>query len=280
MPARDWWDDTWNPVGGCFYVSTGCRICFALPRHLSHTHKVETVHTGVSDINEKGQPIWNARLTVLPDDHHAWNFPLKEYRGAKHPKLGPGKPSLILVACTSDLFIEGRPLRDIARVVETMALSEHIGLFLSKYTGPKKYRGQRYQGQMAPYFLSKSPLTVECWRRNIWLGFSAERQREFDFRWEDMRPLAEAGWFVYACLAPLLEPITLPPDFLALAKWVIVNGEGEQPKLDRCRNMDPMWARSVRDQCAEAGIPFFLRGMAKGAPRPPDLRIRQFPSVP
>jgi protein gp37 len=198
-----------------------------------------------------------------------------EYPGAKHPKLGPGKPSLILTGASGDLFIADRSPKVIDRVVETIVLSPHIGLFISKYTGPQ------YGGQMAPYFLSKPPLTVECWQQNVWLGFSAGRQKYFDKRWEDMRPLAEAGWFVYVSLAPLLERIVLPGDFLRLAKWVIVNGEGEGAPRDRCRDMDPMWVRAILDQCRAAGIPFFLRGMAKGAPRPTDLRkgTRQFPTM-
>jgi protein gp37 len=162
----------------------------------------------------------------------------------------------------------------IDRVVETIALSPHIGLFLSRYTGPA------YKGQMAEYFLKQPPLKVECWQQNVWLGFSAARQKHFNNRLGDMRPLIEAGWFVYAVLAPLLERIVLPDDFLRLAKWVILYGEGEGVPPERCRPMDPMWARAIRDQCAEAGIPFFLRGMAKYAPRPPDLRIWQFPAVP
>ena len=80
-------------------------------------------------------------------------------------------------------------------------------------------------------------------------------------------------------LAPLLGPVTLPQDFLALGRWVIVNGEGEGVPKELCRPMDPMWARAIHDQCAGAGIPFFMRGMAGGAPRPLDLRDRQFPSV-
>jgi len=265
---RDWWDATWNPVGGCKRISKGCRECFAPPFLNGHPHECETIHTGVIEKDDDGRWVFNGRLTVLPDGHPLWNFPF-EYPGARRPKLGIGKPSLILVACMSDLFVEGRPPKDIDRVVETIALSKHIGLFLSKYTG-----------RMAKYFLNQSPLTVECWQQNIWLGFSAENQKCCDRRWEDMRRLAEAGWFVYASLAPLLGPLTLAPDFLALGKWVIVNGEGEQANRDRCRPMDPMWACALRDQCAEAGIPFFMRGMAKGAPRPTDLRMREFPSVP
>jgi protein gp37 len=273
----DWWDTSWHPVAGCEYLTGECRRCFPPYWDKSHTHETETVHTGVIDINGKGRPFWNGELTVLPDGHHAWNFPL-EYPGAENPKLGPGKPSLILVACAGDLFIGRRSPKVISRVVETIALSNHIGLFLSKYTGPQ------YRGQMAEFFLKQSPLTVEFWQRNVWLGFSAGRQKHFDIRWEHMRPLAEAGWFVYVSLAPLLEPVILPPDFLALGKrtWVIVNGEGEGAPKELCRPMDSMWVRAIRDPCAEAGIPFFLRGMARYEPRPTDFRAgtRQFPSVP
>ncbi len=265
--ACDFFDETWNPTSGCMYQTDECKNCLYPYFHKSHTHETETVHTGVIDIDEEtGIPSWTGKLNTLRDGHREWNLPLK-YPGAEHPKLGPGKPSLILVATSGDLFIGRRSPKIIDRVVETIALSPHIGLFISRYTGPQ------YRGQMAPYFLNKSPLT------NVWLGFSAGRQKHFDKRWEDMRPLAEAGWFVYVVLAPLLERIVLPDDFLRLAKWVILYGEGEGAPPERCRRMDPMWARAIRDQCAEAGIPFFLRAMAKGAPRPPDLCIRQFPKV-
>jgi protein gp37 len=275
MAAADFWDDTWHPVAGCEYLTDECRNCFAPYFNKSHPHEAETVHTGVIDFTEEGQPFWNRKLKVLREGHDLWNFPA-EYPGAERPKLGLGKPSLILVATQGDLFIGRRSPKIIDRVVETIALSPHIiGLFLSKYTGPQ------YEGQMAPYFLGKSPLTMECWR-NVWLGFSAGRQKHFDNRWADICPLAEAGCFVYVSLAPLLERIVLPDDFLRLAKWVIVNGEGEGVPRDRCRDMDPMWVRAILDQCRAAGIPFFLRGMAKGAPRPSDLRTgtRQFPRVP
>jgi protein gp37 len=41
--------------------------------------------------------------------------------------------------------------------------------------------------------------------------------------------------------------------------------------------MDPAWARDLRDQCADAGVPFFMKKMSGGEPPPPDLAVRQFP---
>ena len=43
--------------------------------------------------------------------------------------------------------------------------------------------------------------------------------------------------------------------------------------------MEPDWARSLRDQCAEAGVPFFMLQMTGGGRKdiPSDLFVRQFP---
>ena len=69
---------------------------------------------------------------------------------------------------------------------------------------------------MADYFAALDPRTVKRWHPKFWLCFSAENQEYFDERWADLRPFAEAGWFVFTSLSPLLAPVTLPPDFLAL----------------------------------------------------------------
>ena len=75
----------------------------------------------------------------------------------------------------------------------------------------------------------------------------------------------------------MLECVRLPGDFLSLGRWVIVSGE-QGPHRD-CRLMDARWARALRDQCAGAGIAFFMKQMAMKQPIPSDLRIWQFPAV-
>lgn len=102
---------------------------------------------------------------------------------------------------------------------------------------------------------------------------------EFDLRWPAMRGLAARGWTVFISIAPMLAPVILADDFLELGAraWVIVSGE--QGPHKRCRDMHPNWARAVRDQYARAGVPFFCKQMVRRDPIPPDLFLREFPTV-
>jgi protein gp37 len=179
--------------------------------------------------------------------------------------MGEGEPSLIFAVLMGDLFSTGRPRAHIDRVVTTIALSKHIGLLPTKFAR-----------QMADYFaVPRSEKTLRLWKEKLWLGFSAERQKEFNHRWRAMRPLAASGWTVFVSLAPLLEPVTLPDDLLALGDraWVIVGGEQHPGK----RPMNPDWARAALAQCRPAGVPYFLYQMAARKRIPHDLFVRQFP---
>jgi protein gp37 len=166
----------------------------------------------------------------------------------------------------SDLFHELRPVAIIDRVVSTIAWSRHIGLLLTK----RPY-------VMAKYFLAPDTDRRASWRAKFWLGFSAERQQEFDSRWPPMRELAQRGWIVFVSVAPMLAPMTLPADLLAYGNrvWIICGGEqGANP-----RRTDPDWARGLRDQCAAAGVPFFMLQMGGQEEIPLDLFVREFPNA-
>jgi protein gp37 len=263
-----WWDGPgWNPISGCRPTTAGCRNCYAatLIATQQTAHEIP-IHLGTTDwINEK--PVFNGTLKILPPGHPLWDYPL-QWPGARDPVMGPGKPSLLWCCNLSDLFIDERPSSDIDRVVGTVTASKHIGLLLTKYTR-----------RMHDYFLALPPRTIEDYRRKLWLGFSAERQQEFDHRWEDMQDLAAAGFTTFVSIAPMLTPVVLPPDLLALGDraWVICSGEVRAPDA---RYMEPDWARAVRDQCARAAVPFFVLQMSRKAPIPADLRIwRRFPRV-
>jgi protein gp37 len=260
-----WWDETWNPVGGCTRASPGCDCCYAGQIAGTYTHP-DWVHQGVT--RQRGtRRIFNGRLTELPAGHPTWTWPLT-WRGAQQPVLGQGQRSIIFVGDMSDLFHERRDAKPISRVCATVAQSDHIALLLTKRTK-----------RMADYLVALDPRTVRRWQRNLWLGFSAENQDCFDTRWADMRPLADADWNIFGSVAPLIGPVVLPPDLLALGDraWIIVAGE-QGPHAD-CRDMDPDWARAIRDQCKASGIKFFFKQMARKEAIPPDLLVeRHFPS--
>jgi len=62
--------------------------------------------------------------------------------------------------------------------------------------------------------------------------------------------------------------------------WVICGGESGP----HARYMDPAWARSLRDQCETAGVPFFMKQMSGTTKHereniPPDLMVREYPEV-
>lgn len=57
--------------------------------------------------------------------------------------------------------------------------------------------------------------------------------------------------------------------------WVIVGGESGHGR----RPFNSDWARDLRSQCKEAGVPFFMKQVDKVIPVPDDLLIREFPVI-
>jgi len=125
---------------------------------------------------------------------------------------------------------------------------------------------------------------------NVWLGVSAERQQEADERIPLLLQTPAAVRFISA--EPMLGPIELwnmdegalrgcaviqdghvtastpdnPPEGVDTSypglDWVIVGGESGPGS----RPMHPAWARSLRDQCSAAGVPFFFKQWGTFAP--------------
>lgn len=102
-------------------------------------------------------------------------------------------------------------------------------------------------------------------RHNVWLGTSVENQEAADERIPHLLNVPASVRFL-SC-EPLLGPVDLRRclggDREAREvqngwhgiQWVIVGGESGPG----ARPMHPDWVRSIRDQCAAAGVPFFFK---------------------
>ena len=114
---------------------------------------------------------------------------------------------------------------------------------------------------------------------NVWLGATVVNQEEAD---RDIpKLLAVPARVRFLSIEPMLGPISFEGMFanarniadhtnaLEVLDWIIVGGESGPG----ARPMHPDWARSLRDQCAAAGVPFLFKQWGEWAhakPRPPE----------
>lgn len=108
---------------------------------------------------------------------------------------------------------------------------------------------------------------------NVWLGVSTEDQKWADIRIPALLETPAAVRFISA--EPLIGPITLSADAIGRyyggdpredergLDWVIVGGESGRG----ARPMHPDWARSLRDQCTSAGVPFLFKQWGGRTPK-------------
>ena len=106
---------------------------------------------------------------------------------------------------------------------------------------------------------------------NVWLGVSVEDQTRADERIPDLLATPAAKRFL-SC-EPLLGPVDLGKllsglpvnawlTWLDALDWVIAGGESGPG----ARPMHPDWARSLRDQCAAADVPFYFKQWGEWLP--------------
>lgn len=101
-------------------------------------------------------------------------------------------------------------------------------------------------------------LPAEWPRHNVWLGVSVENRKQGLPRIDVLREIPAALRFL--SIEPLLEDLG-QIDLTGIG-WVIVGGEsgpGHRP-------MRLEWAKSIRDQCRAAGVPFWFKQVS--GPRP------------
>jgi protein gp37 len=148
-------------------------------------------------------------------------------------------PRMVFVNSMSDLFHDAVPDEYIVTVARVMVAARwHTFQVLTK-------RSDRMRD------LLRGRLAFASNARNVWWGVSVENRKHGLPR---VKHLRDAPAFVrFLSIEPLLE--ALGPLNLANIGWVIVGGESGLG----ARPLDPAWVRSIREQCEQAGVPFFFK---------------------
>ncbi len=246
----EWTHHTFNPWRGCTKISAGCTNCYA--ETLSHR-------------NPKTLGVWGDKGTRVIASEAYWREPIKWNAAA----VKAGERHRVFCASLADVF-EDRPELDEPRqrlfdlILQTPQLD---WLLLTKR--PEVMRefliGEAYR--ISAPGLTNSHVW-DCGWPNVWLGVSVEDQAAVKARGPILLSIPAAVHFL--SVEPLLGPIDAA-DYLHFfhgnrgnvkqwpcgkrVAWVIVGGESGH----NARPMHPEWARSLRDQCTQAGVPFFFK---------------------
>lgn len=261
----------WNPVRGCTRVSEGCRHCYAEQIAGRFSDPGQPFHGFATRTSAGGR--WTGRVELVED---RLTRPLK-WR----------KPALVFASSTSDIFHESLPDAAIDRIFAVMALSprhtfqvltkraERMRAYMTAFEDRPEPFGEALASVVRAAGLPKQAgldaIDDMLWPLpNLWLGVSVEDQAAADARVPHLLATPAAKRFL-SC-EPLLGQVDLEPESLCppafighmpTIDWVIAGGESGRGARPR----HPDWARSLRDQCAAAGVPFFDKQWGEWLPR-------------
>jgi protein gp37 len=258
----EWTDHTMNFWVGCTKVSAACDHCYA---------EAWAKRTGQSDL-------WRGARKRTTDAN--WRKPIRWNQVA----IADGARPRVFTNSLADFFdnqIDESWRIDAWDVIRRTPVL--TWLILTK-------RPQNIAKMLPPNWGDGWP--------NVWLGTTVENQEEADRRIPHL--LAAPAKVRFLSCEPLLGEIDLTrvrhqlsgcPFMVSNAlyaadslnkgrpqtriDWVIAGGESGPG----ARPMHPDWARSLRDQCAAAGVPFFFKQMTKKATIPDDLLVREWPNA-
>jgi protein gp37 len=269
---------TWNPTNGCEVTSPGCANCYAMRFAGRFSGPGQRYH-GLVKIGKNKRAIWTGESRL---ETHMLDLPLR-WRD----------PSTVFVNSMSDLFYDGFSNEQIAAVFGVMAACpQHTFQILTKRAhrmrewftwvsaqgvGQIGHRSQIACSTAACEYVSPNRVGYDTtngthrasWPLpNVWCGVSVENQAAADERIPELRETPAAVRFL--SLEPLLGHIAIagalkrnsqaPATWLPPIDWVIAGCESG-PCARPCI---VALLRSLRDQCADARVPFFLKQATGG----------------
>lgn len=214
---------TFNPWWGCLKVSEECKNCYA--EGIAHHY---------------GYQVWGPASTNTRRFFAAthWHEPITWNRQAERE----GHRHSVFCASMADVYEDNPillPYRE--RLWQLIEVTPWLNwLLLTKR--PENIKAMSLWGGRGQY----------QYPDNLWIGTSIGLQSRAEERIPHLLQVPAAVRFL-SC-EPLLGPLDLSP-WLEQIQWVICGGEsgtGARPM-----NLD--WARQLRQQCADAHVPFYFK---------------------
>lgn len=248
--AIEWADHTFNPWVGCSKISPACDHCYAERLMDSRMHVVQWgpghPRKRTSEKNWKQPTDWNAEAERLGVRYRVFCASLGDVFDNEVP--AQWRIALMRLICETphlDWLLLTKRIGNAAAMLEAAFRAVH-------------HQREGWADNMLP---------------NLWLGATICDQVEADRdipkllgvpaakRFLSMEPLLGPVTFRWASWAPVLNASHL--DGLRSINWIIVGGESGPG----ARPMHPDWVRRLRDQCAEARVPFLFKQWGEWVPR-------------
>lgn len=291
-----WTDHTFNPWEGCTKVSPGCLHCYAETRNKRFSGGANwgkgapRRRTSVGNWN---LPLkWNRDATlarhqpcgcvvcVCDDDVQCQGCGAKNcgsHEPGKLPNSVYNRPR-VFCASLADWLDDEVPIEWLADLLDLIRKTPNLDWqLLTKrpenwgariegvlkwievipdWDAPGEHRLEQLRNWLADWFVLRKPPA------NIWIGTTVEDQQRADERIPLLQKIPTKVRFL-SC-EPLLGAVDLAfgdpkhrtaESYHAYIHWVICGGESGPG----ARPMHPDWARSLRDQCQQSGVPFFFK---------------------